>query len=888
MLRALLSRIEASFRRRRLDEEFDEEVHGHLEMLAERFIARGMDPVEARYAARRQFGGVTQMKEDLRERRALPPLDVLMQDVRHAIRGLWHAKGFSAAAAVTLALGIGASTAVFAVLDTVVLRPLPFAEPDRLMSFRNIDRRGTPHPTNLSYPGFFDYRARNRVFERLVCYRDAHFTLTDALPAIRVPGEIVSWDLFPLLGVQPEVGRGFLPEEEKAGAHVVVLSYGLWRSRFGGDRGIVGRQVRINGQSFLVAGVAPRGFQFPMDAPPMQLWTTIAEDASVTESTPLTEQRGSRVTDVIGRLKSGVAPRQAQAQMEQIGRALALADADDNGNVAGALVVPEQDRMVGRTRRPLWIMLGAVMLVLLIACANVANLLLVRSTGRAREFSLRAALGASRWALVRQLLAESLMLGLLGSAAGVLFCELALKRVLPLAGEDIPIPRIAGVGVDLRALAFCVAAAVVTVVLFSLAPAVQVMRVDVAGALKESVANIARGRHRLRSSLVVGQIALGLVLLVGAEVLIASFLSLVRRDPGFRPDHLLTFGIGLPDTRYDTAGQIAFSDRLRERLRAIPGVRIAAAGFPLPLEGFRMAISFNIEERPSRPSERPVSPMAIVTPGFFGAMGIPILKGRDFTERDDTSATRVLVVNEAFARTYFPGEDAIGKRIEPGGMNIGDTKTVMREIVGIVGNAKQEPLNPQAEPIYYYPYKQLSWDVGTIVLRTAVPPERIEPAARAVLTGLDKEAPMFQVRTGEERAAEAIAVPRFLTVLMGGFAGIALVLTVVGLYGVLSYTVARRQREIGVRIALGAGRATVLGLVMKDAMRMVAVGLALGVAGAVAAQRLLESVAFGIRPGDASFVSVASCLLVVASLAAAYIPALRAASVDPMQTLRSE
>jgi len=880
MLRTLISRLMNTFRRQRLDEECDEELRGHLEMLAERFVARGMDPVEARYAARRQFGGVTQMKEALRDRRALPPLDVLGQDARHAIRGLWHAQGFTAAAAVTLALGIGASTAVFAVLDTVVLRPLPFAEPDRLMSFRNIDRRG-PHLTNISYPNFFDYRAQNRVFERLVCYRDAHFTLTDSLPAVRVPGEIVSWDLFSLLGVQPELGRSFLPEEEKAGTHVVVLSYGLWQSRFGGDRGIVGRQVHINGNSSTVVGVAPRGFQFPEDAPPMQLWTTIAEDGS------MAEQRGARVTEAIGRLRRGVTPERAQAQMDQIGLALVAVDPDSNRNIAKTLVMSEQERLAGKTRRPLWIMLGAVMLVLLIACANVANLLLVRSTGRAREFSVRSALGASRWALVRQLLAESLMLGLLASAGGVLFSALSLKRVLPLAGEDIPIPRIAGVSLDLRVLAFCMAVAVVTVVLFSLAPAVQVMFTDVADALKDGAGTIARGRHRLRSSLVVGQIALGLVLLVGAELLITSLLYLVRRDPGFRPDHLLTFGIGLSDARYNTAGQIAFSDRLRERLRAIPGVKIAAAGFPLPLEGFQMGIGFDIEERPE-PSGRPVSNMAIVTPGFFSAMGIPILKGRDFTERDDTGATRVLVVNEAFASRFFPGENAIGKRIEPGAMNIGEAKTMMHEIVGIVGNAKQEPLAAKADPIYYLPYKQLSWDIGTIELRTAVPPQEIVPAARAVLTGLDKEAPMFQVRTGEERAAEAIAVPRFLTILMSGFAGIALVLTVVGLYGVLSYTVARRQREIGVRIALGAGRGTVLGLVMKDAMRMVVVGLVLGVAGAVGVQRLLESISFGIRPGDPIFVIIACCLMVAASLAAAYIPALRAASVDPMQTLRNE
>ena len=887
MLRRVISRIAATFHRRRLDDEFDEEVSGHIEMLAERFIARGMDRAEARYAARRQFGGVTQMREELREKRALPPVDVLMQDVRHAMRGLWSARGFTASVVLTLALGIGASTAVYAVLDAVVLRPLPFRQPERLMSFRNIDRRGAQHPSNLSYPNFFDYRAQNHVFERLVCYRDAHFSLTDSLPAIRVPGEIVSWDLFPLLGVRPELGRGFLPEEEKAGRHVVVLGHGLWETRFGGDRAILGRQIRLNGQRCTVVGVAPRGFQFPEDAPPMQLWTTVAVDASVTEATPLTEQRGARVTDAIGRLKPGVTPARAEAQMDQIGRALARLDPDNNGNVAKTLVMPEQERLTGKTRGPLWIMLGAVMLVLLIACANVANLLLVRSTGRAREFSVRTALGASRWALARQLLNESAVLGLLGSIGGVLICALVLKKVLPLAGEDIPIPRIATVGMDVRVIAFAAAVGVATVVLFSLAPAIQVMRADVAGALKEVAANIVRGRHRLRSALVAGQIALGLVLLVGAEVLIASFLYLARSDPGFRPEHLLTFGIGLSDARYDTAGQIRFSDQLRERLRAIPGVKIAAAGFPLPLEGHEMSISFDIGERPAAPSQRPSSDMAIVTPGFFRAMGMPILRGRDFSERDDAGSTRVLVVNEAFARAYFPGEDAIGKRIEPGGTNIGEKKTTMREIVGIVSDAKQD-VSAKAGPIYYFPFKQLSWDVGTFILRTTVPPEQIEPAARQALSSLDKEAPMFQVRTGEERASGAIAVPRFLTVLMSGFAGIALLFTAVGLYGVLAYTVARRQREIGVRIALGAERGAVVRLVLKDAMRMVAIGMVLGLGGAMGVQRLLRSLTFGVQPGNSIFIAMACGVILVASLAAACIPAVRASSVDPTLTLRSE
>lgn len=887
MLRALLSRAAATFRRRRLDQEFDEEVQDHLNLLQERFMRQGMQPTEAFCAARRQFGGVIQMKEELRERRALPPLDVLVQDVRHAFRQLRKARWFTASAALTLALGIGASTAIFAVLDAVVLRPLPFAQPDRLMSVASLDRRGGGHPTNLSYPTFLDFRTRNHVFEHLVCYRDSRFTLTDSLPAIQVEGQIVSWDLFPVLGVQPELGRGFLPEEENPGTHVVVLGHSLWQSRFGGDRQIPGKHIHINGAIYTVTGVAPRGFHFPADDQAAQLWTTIAEDGTVSEFTPVVKQRGARVIAGIGRLAAAVTPEQAKAQLDQIAGALAEQYPDDNGNVAKTIVQPEIVRLVGNSRKPLWILLSAVMLLLLIGCANVANLMLARSTERAREFALRTALGASRAALVRQLLVESLILGLLGTVGGIGLAEAALRLILPLAGEQIPVPRIFEAGIDLRVLAFSIALALVTAILFSLAPATQVVRADLIGALKEGAANIARGHHRLRSVLVVGQITLGLVLLVGAELLMVSFLKLVGRDPGFRSDHLLTFDIGLSDKQYTTATAIAFSDRLMEKLRAIPGVRAASSGMPLPLEGHQMGVAFDIEERPLPPADRASSDMSIVTPGFFGAMGIPLRKGRDFTQRDDLQAPRVLIVNEAFARKFFPGGDAIGKRIKPGATN-GKEGVVMREIVGIVGNARQAPWTAGDDPIYYLPYKQVSWWFGTVVVRAAVPPLEVEPAAQAALMSLDREAAMYQVRTGDERSAAAYSMQRFLMVLMVSFAAIALLLTVVGIYGLLAYAVARRRHEIGLRIALGAGRLDVLGMVLRQAGRLVVVGLVLGLAGAAGAQRLLESFVFGVRAGDPVFLLSASAVIVIAGLAAAYLPASRAASVDPIRALRSE
>ncbi len=875
MLRALLSRIAGTFRRHRLEEEFDEEIREHLRMLQDRFIRRGMEPTEAHYAARRQFGGETQVKQDLRERRALAPLEMMVQDIRYAFRQLRRSKRFTASAALTLALGIGATTAVYAVLDTVVLRPLPYATPDRLMAFRSLDRRGAPQPARLSYPNFLDFRAQNRVFDHFVSYRDASFTLTDSLPAIQVTGEIVSWDLFPLLGIQPALGRGFRPEEEQPGTHVAVISHALWTNRFAGDREIVGKVIPINGALFTVVGVTPERFQFPVDIAAVQLWVTLSDDATSGD------QRGSRMLEVIGRLKPRVTAEQARTQMDVVAGALARQYPDSNSYIATTWTQPELKRLTGGGEIAMAMLLGAVALVLLIACANVASLLLARSTERSREFALRLALGASRRALVRQLLAESLALGALGTAGGVLLAVGILKTILPLAGDRIP--RLAETAVDGRVLAFSVALSVLTSVLFGLAPALQAAAADPAGGLKESARSIAPGHDRFRRALVVGQIALGLVLLVGAELLMAGFLQLMQRDPGFRTSHLLTFNIGVPDAP-TIAEQIAFCDRVLARMTAIPGVQVAATGRPLPLQGHEMRAAFDIEERRAAVSDRPRSDVAIVTPGYFTAMEIPLLKGRDFTERDDAAGPPVLVVNQAFARKYFPGEDVIGKRIQPG---LGRSP-VMREIVGVVGDAKQAVLGTDSDPIYYFSYKQLPWGIGTIVLRTAVPPLELVSAARAALANVDRQAAMSQIRTGEGLSAAVIAPARFQTVLMGGFAGIALLLTVVGLYGVLSYMVARRRREIGVRIALGAGRREVIGIVWRPAALLVTAGLIIGSAGAFGVGRLVGSGLFEVPAGLPLIVAGACCVMALTSAAAAFVPAARAASVDPIEALRSE
>lgn len=877
--RRMLSRIRGTMMRGQAEQDSTHELEEHLELLTERFIQRGMSAAEARYAARRQFGGVTQLRENLHERRGLPQFEILSRDIRYAFRQLWNAPAFTVAAVLTLALGIGANTAVFAVVDAVVLRPLPYPEPERLVAFASWENgHGAPHPDALSYPNFLDFRSANRVFEHLVCYRDSEFAITGASQPIHADGEIVSWDLFDVLRVSPELGRGFLPEEEKPGAHVAVLGHDLWQRQFGADPAIVGRSMTINGNSFTIVGIAPAKFQFPPDNPAVQLWTTLADDPMLTE-------RGARSLDVIGRLKGGVSIDAARAQMDSVATGIAMQYPEEK-NRASTFIIPELERLIGDARKPLLMLLAAVFLVLLVACANIANLVLARSVERQREMAVRSAIGASGFTVIRQLLTESLTLAFIGCATGVLLAFACLRLFLPLAGDSIP--RISQAAIDARVLAFSVALAVFTSIVFSLTPALRLAKVDVVEALKEGSRGVTRGPERLRAVLVVGQVSLGLLLVTAASLLIATFLFLARRDLGFKPDHVLTFDLDLPTAmQYNSPPQTSFSAELLARLRTLPGVRSAAAGWPLPMIGHEVIIGFVIEGQPAPESQHPRSDMAIVTPGYFDTLGMQLLQGRDFSERDDDTGPPVVIVNKAFADKFFPGQDVLGKRIQSGASN-GKSDSMMRDIVGVVGNAKQSPLELTPDPIYYLPYKQMPWTVGTIVLRTTAAPRSVESSARAVVASLDKQIPMYRVRTLEELSSSAIAEPRFQMFLLGSFALIAILLTVVGLYGILAYSVIRRTREIGVRMALGASRAVVLRMVLRRATLLVAAGLLVGLAGAAAEGYLLQSMLYGVRPNSALTLSVSCGLIVLSGLLAAYLPARRAASVDIVDALRSE
>jgi len=814
-------------------------------------------------------------------------MTTLLQDVRYGLRMLARSPGFTVAAVLTLALGIGANTAVFSVVNSVLLRPLPYAQPDRLVRVESLWTRGNRRPNQLSYPDYFDFRSRNHVFEHLVTGRDTNLALTGYGTPLQLDGEMVTWDLFPALGIQPELGRGFLESEEAAGQHVVVLSHKLWQTQFGADRSIVGRAITLNRAPYTVVGVAPAGFVYPANSPNIQLWTTIADDhVAPPDDQPITEQRGARMLRALGRLKPGVSIEQARADLNVIAAALSKQYADTNTNDPEASVRPELETLVGDSRTPLLILLGAVGLVLLIACANIANLLLARTANREQEMAVRAAIGASRGRVVRQLLTESLVLAVLGGAAGTLLAGYALGVVLPLGGESIP--RLAQSSIDGRVLGFSLLLSFLTSVFFGLAPALHASKIDLSSSLKERSSVSANKHDRVRGALVVAQVTLGLVLVTGAGLLMASFVHLERSDLGLKPDHLLTYSFSLPESQYNAAQQVAFYDQLLERMRALPGVKSVAGIWPLPLGGDNATVTFNIEERPAVQSKRPSARMAFATPGYFSTAGIPLLKGRFFNDHDDLKAPRVLIVNKAFADRFFPGEDIIGKRITPGATGPGENKESLHEIVGVVGSAKLFAMDAEPEPIYYFPYKQLAWMSPVVMLRTAVPPRTLESGAREQMAALDPLVPVFQVKTMDELLSTQVTEPRFHTLLLGCFAGIALLLTVVGLYGVMAYSVTRRTREIGVRIALGASRSTVLSMVLRQAIVLLVAGLALGLAASLAADRLLQSMLFGISSLNPAVLGLSGLLVALTGLLAAYLPARRAAAMDPMKALRYE
>ncbi len=875
--------------RERMDRDLADEIELHIDEKVEELIAGGSTRDQATREARRAFGNVTRVREESRDVWRRRATHDLATDLRYAIRQLRHNPSFAGAAILTLAVGIGANSAIFSVVNAVVFRPLPYKQPERLVSVKSMNMRGGPQPTSLSYFTFFEFR-RAGVFERIASYRDTGLTLTGRDLPVQLDGQVVSWDLFDLLGVPPVLGRGFLPAEEAPAERVVVLSYDTWQVHFGGDPAIVGRPILIDDQPNIVVGVAQKGFTYPTQSRPVQIWTTLARDASSATVQPITEQRGARLLNGVARLSPGTSLEHAHAQLDAVAARLAIEHPATHKNLPATYVRNELATMLGPARQAIFILWGAVALVLLIACANIANMLLARTADRQHELSVRMAIGGSRGRIVRQLLTENLAIALVGAGIGVAGALAVVRLLVMMTAEYLP--RAGDILVDGDVLAFTAGLAVAVTILVSVPPALWVGRATLGRSIGSGTRTVTAGHERVRGALVVAQVSVGLMLLSVASILGAGFVQLARRDVGFIPDNLLTFRAGLPGAGYSNDQQIAFLDGLLERLDAAPGVVSTAVGMPLPLVGNEMSVAFNIEERPAGPSERPSSNMAIVSPGYFRTIGTPIVAGRVFTNDDDENHPRVLVVNQAFADKFFPGVRAVGKRIASGATSNRDARNggpVSREIVGVVGNARQSAGGRGPEPIYYFPYRQMPWGPPSVIVRTTLPVETIVPDIRQIVAGLNRQVPVHDVNTMASIFARGMAPPRFLTVLMSSFAAIGLLLTATGLYGLLSYAVARRTREIGVRVALGASRSSIVSMILGRALMLVAIGTALGGAGMLAGNALLRQLIDQLdAPHPLGWMAAAVAVVCLTAVAAAYPPARRAASIDPTTALRME
>ncbi len=809
----------------------------------------------------------------------------LLQDFRYALRQLRKSPGFTAVAVTTLALGIGANTAVFSVIDAVMLRPLPYAQPERLIEAQSVDSQGFK-PSTISYPDFFDWRSQNRTLEHLVSYHDASLALTGLEQPVHLDGEIVSWDLAQALGINPELGRGFIPDEEKRGTRVLLISHALWVEQFGGDRSILGRAVNLSGNLYTVIGVMPPSFRFPVTSPENSFWTTLAADNDPSEPRPNTSNRGSHLLHVFGRLKPGATVAQVEKNLQNIAANLARQYPKTNTGYDSVRVEGEVAALVGDARTPLLVVLGAVALVLLIACGNIANLMLARMRERQREIAIRSALGAARMRIISQLLAESIALSAIGGLVGCGLAFLCTPAILSLIGDSVP--RAADARVDLRVLAFSAVVSSVAGIVFGIVPALAASKTDLAGTLKESGRGNISGHDWLRSSLIVGQVAVGLLLTAGAGLLVTSFSNLLRTNQGFNPDHLLTFLFETPDALYkDKRPQ--FYREYFEKLRALPGVEAASGVMILPMTNSDIDLSFENPEHPVPEGEQSSAEFTPISPEFFKTMQVPLLEGRDFSDRDDMNAPQVLIVNQAFAQKYFPGEETLGKKLKPGAGNGRPGGPPWREIVGVVGNVRQSVTQREMRPTMYVPASQLNtWCCMYSVVRASVDPLSLEPMVRKLVASMDNNIPVTEVHAMRDLMGNGLAQPRFAMALLATFAGLAISLTVVGLYGVMTYSVTRRTREIGVRMALGAPRAVVLTMVLRHAAKLLAMGIAVGIVAVLAFASVLQSMLYGTGSRDPVVLTLVCVGVAFAGLVAAYIPAFRAAKVDPMVALRYE
>lgn len=809
-------------------------------------------------------------------------MTTLLQDLKYGLRMLAENPGFTAVAVVTLALGIGANTAIFSMVNSVLLRPLPYPHSERITI---VGQEWMGGGGDFSPADFLDVRAQNHSFEQMAATRELNFNLVSGDRPERVIGDFVTTNLFSLLGVEPMLGRGFVPED---GGHradrVVVLSHGLWQRHFGGNASVLGEKVNLNGEAFTVVGVMPRGFAYPEGA---ELWVppTFAVPAHPLRPNedPAT-MRGSHYFESVARLRPDVTLDEARADLAVVFKNVTRAHPDSDLNDAKPWVNTLHEEKVGNVRPALLVLLGAVGLVLLIACANVASLIMARGVSRRKELAVREALGAGRARVIRQLLTESILLALVGGSLGIL---LAFWGFAPLAAlVPANLKDYAQLSVDLRVLGFTLLLSLLAGVVFGLAPALTGAKPRLSDTLKEGGRSTNFGRHRGQELLVVAETALALVLLVGAGLLLRSFVRLLAVDEGFDPDHVLTMQIFLPQARYpEPAARDNFVKRVLASVKSLPGVEAGSVVTRLPLNPGGSTRSILIEGRsypPDRPGEEITPNYSVVSPDFYSVLHIPLLKGRFFKEADDAHSTRVCIINRTMAKTFWPGEDPVGKRVRMG------TDEAWIEIAGVVGDVQQRQLGEPVRPMFYAPYAQDPWPFMDIAVRTSTDPGSLASSVERAVQSVDSQEPIYNVSTMEEIVSRSVAGRRFNVVLLGIFAALALCLTAIGIFGVISFAVTQRTHEIGIRMALGAERNDVLKLVIGRGMILALFGLGLGVVGALGLTRFLSSLLYDIKPTDpVTFAAVAGLLAGVAFVAS-YIPARRATKVDPMVALRYE
>jgi predicted permease len=868
------------FRRNRWDNERARELDAYLESETTENIARGMSPNDARDAARRKLGNVTQIREEIYHMNSIGFFETLWQDVRFALRMLRKSPGFTAVAVLTLALGIGANTAIFSIVNAVLLRPLPYPDSAKLVMVWATDQRRGVTEDVTSFPDFEDWKTQSKSFDGLAAFTTRGVTFSAEDEAEVLPSMQVTPEFYGILRVTPAMGRGFLPGEQELGAsHVAVLSDGMWKDRFAARPDILGRTVRVNESDYTIVGVMPPGLKISPDKQEM-IYLPLVRDPN----------RGHGFLRVLGRLSPHVSASQAQAEMDVITRRLeAQYPKFDKG--VGANVMPLAKAMAGDARVGLMVFLGVVTLVLLIACANVANLMLARSVSRQKELAVRVALGAGRRRIIHQLLTESTILSLAGGALGLLLAAALARVLVVMITKTFPVSRIAETSTDAWVLIFTLAVSLVVGIIFGLAPALSAASPDLNDSLREasrSATGTVRGR-RIRSVLVIAETSLALVLLAGAGLLLKSLLVMRGNAPGFYTHNLLAVEFRLPRTKIaNPADRFRFFQNVVARTEAVPGVRAAALVADLPLAGGSDSLGFQIPGRAApQPGKNFSASFNIVSADYFNTMGIPLVKGREFNENDSANTPLVIIINEAAANRFWPGEDPIGKQIT---VQPTSNSTVALTVVGVTRDVRQSSLGDASSPEFFLHYMQPgpSWGWLVLVVRTADDPAALTGAIKNAAALADHEVPIAQISTMDDVLAHSMAQPGLFTMLLGVFASLALALAAVGLYGVVSYTVTQRMHEMGIRVALGAGRGDIVRLVLRQGVSLALAGTAIGLAGAIAVSRLLTHLVPSVQPNDPLTLAAVAGLLLGVALVASLLPARRAMRVDPIVALRYE